>query len=253
MGKKRSKDDGVVANADDCGENGSRSDKKRRKKESRKDRKGKERAANAHPSDSVDVSHGNDETIQLTGPESLSLPLTRSTSFFKPVFVEKSFSLSVALLPIDLRSTVAAVENSLRTSLLRYNDQLGGVLLAFRDVSLLDDGQGRILDDLPHIHYSVTCTALLFRPVIGCTLIGSVKESFPSHISVTVFHYFNASIPTDSLHESGFSYDPETLEWCTSDGIPVSSGSDVKFELSSLHESGGIISLEGATPAVVRG
>jgi DNA-directed RNA polymerase subunit E'/Rpb7 len=253
MGKKRGKDEGDAANVDDVADKEGRHETKRRKKDSRKSRKEKQRAADAHSADSGHMVEEKAEANQLAVLESSSSPASRCISTSKPVFVERSFRLSVALLPIDLRSTVAAVENSLRTSLLRYNDQFGGVLLAFWDVRLLNDGQGRILDDLPHIHYSVTCTALLFRPVIGCTLIGSVKESFPSHISVTVFHYFNASIPTDSLHKSGFEYDQDTLEWCSQDGRPVSSGSEIEFELSSLHESGGIISLEGATPSIVEG
>jgi hypothetical protein len=139
MGKKRGKDEGDAANVDDVADKEGRHETKRRKKDSRKSRKEKQRAADAHSADSGHMVEEKAETNQLAVLESSSSPASRCISTSKPVFVERSFRLSVALLPIDLRSTVAAVENSLRTSLLRYNDQFGGVLLAFWDVRLLND------------------------------------------------------------------------------------------------------------------
>jgi hypothetical protein len=53
------------------------------------------------------------------------------------------------------------------------------------------------------------------------------------------------------LYENGFTFDKESLEWSTNDSRPVSPGSELRFVVNSLHESGGIISLEGTNPLVI--
>lgn len=171
-----------------------------------------------------------------------------------PVFHEKKLELSMALLPIDLRNTVKAVESSLRSMLFKFSHEMGGVLISFSDVVIQHGGHGRILNDLPHILFNVTCKVLVFRPVKKSTLLGQVKESFPSHLSLTVYHYFNASVTATSLRENGFSFDKTNGEWLKDNptatgGTSIAVGSKLRFQVSSVHESGGIISIEGMNPS----
>jgi DNA-directed RNA polymerase subunit E'/Rpb7 len=246
MGKKRNREEKEQAGEAGGDLRHSKEEKKRRKKEAKKLRKHKEKERGK----ALESADNNVQDYESLPSHLASLPAAISKSHDKPVFFEKRLEMTVALYPIDLGNVVGAVENSLRSLLLRYSDQMGGALLAFSDTTILNGGQGRILNDLPHVHYSVTSKALVFQPSVGGMLVGSVKESFPSHLSLTVYHYFNASIPASALYESGFSFDKVSLEWLTGDSRPVTEGSDIQFLVHSLHESGGVISLEGINPSV---
>ena len=92
-----------------------------------------------------------------------------------PVFFSKRARLSISLLPWSLRDCKQSVENSIRKMMLKYSKSLGGILMAYDDVHLEDrkekkisEGKGWILNELPHIHYNVSCDVLVFSPSIGC-------------------------------------------------------------------------------------
>ena len=92
-----------------------------------------------------------------------------------PVFFRKRAKLSISLLPWSLRDCKQSVENSIRKMMLKYSSGLGGILMAYDDVQLQDhesnnasEGKGWVLNELPHIHYDVSCNVLVFFPSIGC-------------------------------------------------------------------------------------
>lgn len=89
----------------------------------------------------------------------------------KSVFVKKNIELAVSLLPATLRNTEESVHSSIRQLLLKYSDGIGGILLAFDTVRIMSDkhshARGFILNELPYIHYNVTCNALVFSPTTG--------------------------------------------------------------------------------------
>ena len=93
----------------------------------------------------------------------------------KPVFFRKQAKLSISLLPWSLRDCKLAVENSIRKMMLKYSNGLGGILMAYDNVKLIDheskndsEGKGWVLNELPHVHYDVSCDVLVFFPSIGC-------------------------------------------------------------------------------------
>lgn len=92
-----------------------------------------------------------------------------------PVFFRKRAKLSISLLPWSLRDCKQSVENSIRKMMLKYSSGLGGILMAYDDVQLQDhesngtsEGKGWVLNELPHVHYDVSCNVLVFYPSIGC-------------------------------------------------------------------------------------
>lgn len=159
------------------------------------------------------------------------------------VFFQKQVEVTVSILPFGLRDLRKSVNDSLRLWLLRYSSGLGGILLSFSNVQVLTDG--KIMNDLPHIHYQVSCDMLVFDPLVGTDLNGVVTESFHSHISLLVFGYFNASIPVVCLKDAGFEFDGE--HWKLG-GTPVALGENVHFRVNKVYESGGIVSIEGSQP-----
>jgi DNA-directed RNA polymerase subunit E'/Rpb7 len=191
--------------------------KKRKKQEKRKEREGQQQK----------------ETINDDGK-----------GFFK-----KRLDLTVSLLPAGLANVAKSVEDSLRLLLLKYSDGVGGILMAFDNLTIPD--RGMILDELPHVHYAVTADCLVFCPAVNSRLTGVVTESFHSHLALTVHQYFNASVSAEQLRRAGFEFDAVTEQWYFGEtSNSLSAGDQVKFVCIKIHESGGIISIDGSEPSV---
>lgn len=162
-----------------------------------------------------------------------------------PVFFRRTVELNVSLLPSALSDVKKNIEDALRAFLLKYSDGIKGVLLAFDNVELL--GKGTIFNELPHIHYKVSADVVVFSPSTGCQLEGVVTEaSFPSHLSLTVLSYFNASIAAQEMRQAGFMFEEES--W-TFQGKPLLKGDTFAFVCQKMYESGGIISIAGSKPS----
>mmetsp|Transcript_13975 Transcript_13975/g.29463 ORF Transcript_13975/g.29463 Transcript_13975/m.29463 type:complete len:248 (-) Transcript_13975:995-1738(-) len=172
----------------------------------------------------------------------------------KPVFFRKRAKLSISLLPWSLKDCKQSVENSLRKMMLKYSNGLGGILMAYDDVQLRDHedenskGKGWILNELPHVHYDVSCNVLVFYPSIGCQLKGIVNECFPSHVGMLVFGYINAMVSAETIREAGYTFDVDLQTW-TKGGDSITSGAKINFVVTMIHECDGTISLEGDKPA----
>ena len=64
-----------------------------------------------------------------------------------------------------------------------------------------------------------------------------------------VHHYFNASISADKLRAAGFEYGEELEEWANEEtGESIAKETFLNFIVERIHESGGIISIEGTRP-----
>lgn len=91
--------------------------------------------------------------------------------------------MCVSLLPSDIGDIYAGIRRNIYQFLMRYNESLGGVLLAVSELSF-DDGEGgggaaregRIEDEMPHIHFDVKAKAQVFRPQPGHVLEGRVNK-----------------------------------------------------------------------------
>ena len=98
----------------------------------------------------------------------------------KAFFLKKKIDIDASLLPSSLHNCEEAVEDSIRGLLMKYSDGLGGILMGYENVSLKQGGggggRGWVLNELPHIHYSASCDALVFCPAIGCEVCVKRKE-----------------------------------------------------------------------------
>lgn len=173
----------------------------------------------------------------------------------KPVFFRKRVKLSISLLPWSLKDCKQSVENSIRKMMLKYSSGLGGILMAYDDVQLQDHessngskGKGWVLNELPHVHYDVSCNVLVFFPSIGCELKGVVNECFPSHVGILVFGYINAMVSAKTIREAGYQFDSDLQTW-TKGGDSITSGVKINFVVTKINECDGAISLEGDKPA----
>eukprot|EP00592_Proboscia_alata_P018549 CAMPEP_0194424138 /NCGR_PEP_ID=MMETSP0176-20130528/23408_1 /TAXON_ID=216777 /ORGANISM="Proboscia alata, Strain PI-D3" /LENGTH=273 /DNA_ID=CAMNT_0039233735 /DNA_START=55 /DNA_END=876 /DNA_ORIENTATION=- len=181
-------------------------------------------------------------------------------------FQVRRLKMIVSLLPNSMSNVRGHIRRSLRKNILRYSHGIGGVLLALSNVSFeKENSSGKILNELPHIHFQIICDALVFCPEIGMKLTGVVNESFPSHLGILVHTLFNAMIPAEHLQRAGYIYDRSMREWCNKGAsvddddsespLPqhevIKVGGSVCFMIDKVHECAGVISLEGQNPSIL--
>lgn len=86
-------------------------------------------------------------------------------------------NMCVSLLPSDIGDIYAGIRRNIYQFLMRYNEALGGVLLAVSELSFGNGArEGRIEDEMPHIHFDVKAKAQVFRPRPGHVLEGRVNK-----------------------------------------------------------------------------
>jgi hypothetical protein len=141
-------------------------------------------------------------------PDVTSFVAQESSSIYKParrattsssspskikrsIFLKKKIDVDLSLLPSSLHNTDDAVQNSLNQLLLKFSDGLGGIMLACENVRVKSDGnsegRGWILNELPWIHYTVSCDALVFRPYIGCQVSPSFAKDGLESLQFWIF------------------------------------------------------------------
>ncbi len=203
----------------------------------------------------------------------------------------KTIQGSVALLPSSLPDVPKCIQSLLNSLLLMYDAKMGGVLLSLEDsvkVLSIDHRSvctagygggnvgligGRIVDDLPYIHYHFQARGLLFCPKIGMKLKGQVVECTSTYITLTTHHILSTKIWTEKLHEQGFFYNEISMEWTreretTNMTNPISRIAEnddvdilrpstsiylddiVEFVVDRILECGGYITLGGTRPSV---
>lgn len=258
------------------------------------------------PSASSAVAAAAAATTTTTSPgqllifSSIVAPSTTASKSKKSPYQIKTIQGSVALLPSSLLDVPKCIQSLLHSLLLMYDAKMGGVLLSLEDnVKVLPiDNKfsssaaggssvgligGRIVDDLPYIHYHFQARGLLFCPKIGMKLKGQVVECTSTYITLTTHHILSTKIWTEKLHEQGFFYNEMSMEWTreretTSNSIFSRSGGGggggggdggedddadilgpstsiylediVEFVVERILECGGYITLSGTRPSV---
>jgi hypothetical protein len=234
--------------------------KKHRADETEEDRKARKRAKKEmkNAKKSRDSTESTDSTTNIKTEDitTTAAPIKphndavkKSVNALSPFF-HKRLSLVVSLYPAALANVTAHVTESIRSMLLKFSDNMGGVLLAFDKVNIVRK-QGVILNELPPIHYTVEMDGLVFCPTIGTELQGVVNECFPSHVGLLVHRFFNAMVPAEQLEEAGYIFDRELQQWTHGGTSKVLEHDNcVEFTVEKLHECAGIISMEGSNPIV---
>lgn len=149
-------------------------------------------------------------------------------------------NLYVSILPSALAEPQKNVNGSLNKMLMRYDDDLGGVPLAWTKVSIPSES-GQINGDEPQVHIRVTATAHLFAPRNGMELVATVSKISATHISALAYGVFNATISRESL--KGYKYESE--QWVSS-SRSISNGDVIKFRLDRMQHAEGILSMDGS-------
>lgn len=85
-------------------------------------------------------------------------------------FVEVSAMTGMALSPSGTRDLQKSVKEVLSQMLLKYDESLEGVVLAFHGTELIGSAHP-VFEETPYVHVRVKANYVLFKPVVG-TLLG---------------------------------------------------------------------------------
>jgi hypothetical protein len=151
-------------------------EKEARKQERQLKKEQKRRQKEARKQAVFSQSQDSDGDQMLVSPSSPSLVVSSSFLMKVPtteedlnstVFYKKRMEVSLSLLPSAMGNVQAALEDSIRSMLLRYIKRVG-MLLTFHDLEILsNNGHGMILDELPYLNYKVGFEGLVFCPKVG--------------------------------------------------------------------------------------
>lgn len=97
------------------------------------------------------------------------------------------------VLPSYIGRVSEGILSTLNAQILRYSKVYGGVVLAYSKPIVLGT-QGLIMDEQPHIHFSVKVSLYIFRPRVNAILRGTVNSISTAHVGCLVHNCFNASV-----------------------------------------------------------
>lgn len=86
-----------------------------------------------------------------------------------PYVQESTVSMLIHLPPYYLGNVMKGIEYKLNKFLMRFVEPIGGIVLGFWNIQLLET-KGKIIGERPHIHFPIRCQFLSFVPTIGCLL-----------------------------------------------------------------------------------
>ncbi|GAX86039.1 hypothetical protein CEUSTIGMA_g13454.t1 [Chlamydomonas eustigma] len=106
---------------------------------------------------------------------------------------------NVELHPCKLHNVEEGVSEHLNALLFRFQEDLNGFVIAYKDVNIRKTKQTFIHPYFPLVHLEVRAKVLLFKPAEGCMLVGKVIKIAADFVGLLVLGVFNASIAADSI------------------------------------------------------
>ncbi|KAJ2760116.1 hypothetical protein IWQ57_006384 [Coemansia nantahalensis] len=122
-------------------------------------------------------------------------------------FSECAARLAVTLAPAHSRDHWAGIHETLNSMLLHFVPQIRGVVLAYSKVKVLSNA-ALMYADSPYGQLEISARLLLWRPVSGMTLRGTINVQSPDHIGLLLWDTFNASIPAASIPKTKYEWRP---------------------------------------------
>ncbi|KAI7840954.1 hypothetical protein COHA_005384 [Chlorella ohadii] len=153
---------------------------------------------------------------------------------------------TVDLHPSKLASAKEGVRAHLASLLLRWNEDLEGVLLAFRNERVLTQA-ATIHPYFPFVRLEVAAEVAVFRPRPGMRLVGTVNKVGADYVGLLVLGVINASVAADQMRPE---FRPRLAEHCwVSSKAPrhrLEAGTKVHFDVASVRRHGAFISIAGS-------
>ncbi|KAJ2508423.1 hypothetical protein GGI11_006085 [Coemansia sp. RSA 2049] len=122
-------------------------------------------------------------------------------------FCECTSKLTVTLAPVHSCDLWTGINEALNSMLLRFVPQVRGVVLSYSKVTPLSD-TALLFNDSPFGQLDISAKLLLWRPIAGMALSGSINVQSPDHIGLLLWDTFNASIPASFIPKDKYEWRP---------------------------------------------
>lgn len=162
--------------------------------------------------------------------------------------------LHIHLHPSSLLDVHLGVEEHINSLLLRYNESLDGIPVAYSDVKRLSK-TGAVSPYFPLCHVPVSVSMTLLRPRPGMLLVGKVTEMSDTFIGLLAFDYLNCVIQIGSVR-SDLTYSVFGQCWKSASHKEhsITVGDRVRFLVERVDKhGGGYVTIVGSLPAGVGG
>ncbi|GBF96976.1 elongation factor [Raphidocelis subcapitata] len=148
--------------------------------------------------------------------------------------------------PSKTQDIMEGVREQLNMGLMRYSEDLGGVLLAYRD-ERVTGSVARLHPYFPFLAVTVTATATLFCPRPGQRLVGRVVKVGSDYVGLLLLGVFNAAIGADRIRRE-FKCAPESGSWVSLKDAThrITVGSYVRFAVDSVVDHTSLFSIVGS-------
>ncbi|KAI8817579.1 uncharacterized protein EV422DRAFT_219076 [Fimicolochytrium jonesii] len=169
--------------------------------------------------------------------------------------------IQLSLPPCFIGNVNKGVNEYLDRFLMRYVEELDGVVLACSGVKAVEDS-ARLMYESPYLHFKVRVRFTLFKPIVGELVVGVVNKVSSDHIGLLVHGVFNASIPSGKIRLDEFKYFEEAGDGTTEEGhgggvwrrasadgdpaISIGVGSVVRFTVAELVKANDMLTLVGS-------
>ncbi|KAF9586157.1 hypothetical protein BGW38_009154 [Lunasporangiospora selenospora] len=120
-------------------------------------------------------------------------------------FSENTVKLYIHLPPCFAAKPIEGIQEQLNGFLMRYVPQVDGVVLAHSDLELLQSS-GRVMYDSPYSHFWISVKLLVWKPIKGSVLYGTINLQSPDHIGLLLYGTFNASIPSRLIPKDKYEF-----------------------------------------------
>jgi len=116
--------------------------------------------------------------------------------------------------------------------------------MAYDKLKILDT-HSEMFNDSPYLHFDIQVRLLVFRPVVGSYVVGTVNKIESDHIGLLVNGIFNASVISSAGLSSEFEYNVVLNAWVnknTNQTIDV--GTKLRLQISKVFHFLQVVSME---------
>ncbi|KAK9914793.1 hypothetical protein WJX75_000622 [Coccomyxa subellipsoidea] len=147
--------------------------------------------------------------------------------------------------PSHCSDAMAGVKEQLNAWLLRWNHDVGGVMLSYSNPTL-ETAQARIHPYFPYFHVDVAAEMDLFSPAPGHTITGQVNKIGTDYIGLLVLGIFNAAIGHQNIRAE-FQHSAMDNSWVSKreSSHCIKEGTNVIFTVHTVQNEGDFFSLTG--------